>query len=114
MIPQTNSYVCVCIHTQYMINDKHQYVNRLTTRLLFSLKIRERGWPRASLINLGGGLNIRLSGGHGKGEEDSENLATPQKLVGAVLPLLPEGTTLLLEPGRSLVATAGEATLYVI
>ncbi|XP_042866937.1 diaminopimelate decarboxylase 1, chloroplastic-like [Penaeus japonicus] len=70
-------------------------------------KIRERGWPRASLINLGGGLNIRLSGGHGKGEEDSDNLATPQKLVGAVLPLLPEGTTLLLEPGRSLVATAG-------
>ncbi|XP_037794600.1 probable diaminopimelate decarboxylase, chloroplastic [Penaeus monodon] len=67
-------------------------------------EIRERGWPRASTINLGGGLNIRLSGLSGKNEERP---ATPEKLVGAILPLLPEGSTLLLEPGRSLVATAG-------
>ncbi|XP_047494655.1 probable diaminopimelate decarboxylase, chloroplastic isoform X2 [Penaeus chinensis] len=67
-------------------------------------EIRERGWPRASTINLGGGLNIRLSGVPGKNDERP---ATPEQLVGAILPLLPEGSTLLLEPGRSLVATAG-------
>ncbi|XP_042223041.1 diaminopimelate decarboxylase 1, chloroplastic-like isoform X2 [Homarus americanus] len=37
----------------------------------------------------------------------TEATPTPQELVETILPYLPEGATLVLEPGRSLVATAG-------
>lgn len=108
---------CQClVHTYkklYMSLDFlwiRQFINKLDIGLQFPPQIRERGWPRASTINLGGGLNIRLSGLSGKNEERP---ATPEKLVGAILPLLPEGSTLLLEPGRSLVATAGKVKIDI-
>ncbi|XP_045583942.1 uncharacterized protein [Procambarus clarkii] len=43
-----------------------------------------------------------------------ETTPQPEELVEAVLPYLPDGVTLVLEPGRSLVATAGVVTTEVL
>lgn len=76
------------------------------------------GWPYANMVNLGGGLDIPHTV-HGltndwpattpvDDEASPETTVTPEDLIRTVQPLLPGGSTLILEPGRSLVATAGE------
>ena len=56
-------------------------------------------------LDLGGGLGVR----HNR----DERLPSPAEFVGALTPLVPPGTQLILEPGRSLVGRAG-VTLYRI
>ncbi|XP_069995404.1 uncharacterized protein [Penaeus vannamei] len=97
----------VHIHVGSAVSRTRVYADMTRAAARTLREIRERGWPRASTINLGGGLNIRLSGVPRKDGEDQERPATPENLVDAILPILPQDTTLLLEPGRSLVATAG-------
>lgn len=80
-------------------------------------QIQDYGWPDAAMVNLGGGLGVfhtshQMPSDHPLALIDSGTLTkttpTPEELVNVVLPFLPGGTTLMLEPGRSLVATAGE------
>ncbi|XP_063879578.1 uncharacterized protein LOC135110883 isoform X3 [Scylla paramamosain] len=79
-------------------------------------EIQKFGWHDAALVNLGGGLGVfpaphQLPGDHPLALIDNGTptvpTPTPADLVKVVLPLLPEGATLILEPGRSLVASAG-------
>lgn len=64
----------------------------------------ELGWkPR--VLDLGGGLGVR----HNRAEQ----VPSVAEFVGALLPLVPPGVRLILEPGRSLVGRAG-LTLYRI
>jgi len=58
---------------------------------------------RPRVLDLGGGLGVR----HNR----EERLPSPAEFVGALAPLVPETTRLILEPGRSLVGRAG-VTLY--
>lgn len=79
---------------------------------LIYLQIQTNGWPGADLVNLGGGLDIPHASPNlaknGPIAPIDETTPTPENLVQAVLPHLPMRSRLILEPGRSLVATAGE------
>jgi diaminopimelate decarboxylase len=56
------------------------------------------GAARLEYLDVGGGLAVTY---------DTEDAADPAALAGVVVPVLPQGVTLLLEPGRYLVANAG-------
>ncbi|XP_064107729.1 uncharacterized protein LOC135216387 isoform X2 [Macrobrachium nipponense] len=119
----------VHIHIGSAISDVDAYVEVAKAASKTLRHIQNSGWPGASTINLGGGLCIAqdipdvskdMCNGRGLESDLSENPKkssdsstatvnppTPKELVGAVLPYLPEQAVLILEPGRSLVATAG-------
>lgn len=80
-------------------------------------------WPLANLVNLGGGLDIPHTLPDMTNDwpttfvdngTSQATTFTPEDLIRAVQPLLPAGCTLLLEPGRSLVATAGVVMTEVL
>jgi len=62
---------------------------------------------QVNYINLGGGLGITYQPGEPK-------LPTPNELILAIRDMLPEQSTLILEPGRSIVANAGILVCRVI
>lgn len=81
------------------------------------MQIRRNGWPSAYLVNLGGGLDIphvipdrtdNWPVGPVYDRTPTGTTPTPEVLIDEVRRLLPPGSSLMLEPGRSLVATAGE------
>ncbi|XP_042223042.1 diaminopimelate decarboxylase 1, chloroplastic-like isoform X3 [Homarus americanus] len=168
----------VHIHVGSAITRLQVYAEMMQAATHTLNQIRDSGWQKASMINLGGGLSVSyeppIDGGYHqeetiptslinptsplsskkritpettKGTPNSlitkettpnkprtkettpnssmtrentqksiratpsstvtEATPTPQELVETILPYLPEGATLVLEPGRSLVATAG-------
>jgi diaminopimelate decarboxylase len=68
--------------------------------------IREQGFP-LQYLNLGGGLGIDYLG-------TEADFPSPKDLVGVIQDQLPTDTTLILEPGRSLVGNAGMLICRVI
>lgn len=119
----------VHIHIGSAISEVEAYVEVAKAAAKTLRHIQNNGWPEASTINLGGGLCIAeeipvigkdICNGRGPESDINENPKessdsstatinppTPKELVAAVLPYLPEEAVLILEPGRSLVATSG-------
>ena len=89
----------VHVHVGSQLGRVDESVLALERALAFLERLRWR--PR--ILDLGGGLGVRHS--HG------ENLPSVAEFVGPLVERLPEGVTLILEPGRSLVGRAG-VTLY--
>jgi len=85
----------VNIFHQTMLAMTHQY--ELITETGFALHY----------LNLGGGLGIDYN-------HHQDSYPTPADLVESILELLPENTTLILEPGRSIVGSAGILVCKVI
>ncbi|XP_071548397.1 uncharacterized protein [Panulirus ornatus] len=123
--------VGVHIHAGSALTHLPVYVEMMQAAVRTLHQIRESGWDEASIINLGGGLDVPHTPPSPKifnsTQPPSSPLATtsptgtmetstptPGELVQVVLPHLPEGVTLLLEPGRSLVATAGVLMTQVL
>ncbi|MPC33017.1 putative diaminopimelate decarboxylase, chloroplastic [Portunus trituberculatus] len=115
----------VHVHLGSAITDLSVYGNVMqsVSRVLYQIfhynkpeQIRQFGWHDAAVVNLGGGLGVfpaphQLPRDHPLALIDTgtsmDPTPTPADLMKVVLPLLPEGVTLILEPGRSLVASAG-------
>jgi len=70
-----------------------------------SATIRQQGFD-LRYLNLGGGLGIDY--------ERAGGIPTPRDLLSALRGLLPDGLTLIVEPGRSIVGTAGVLICRVI
>ncbi|XP_053652515.1 uncharacterized protein [Cherax quadricarinatus] len=145
---------CVAVHKYVSVEGVHVHVGSAITQIQVYVKmmqaaslvlkqIQEYGWKAATIINLGGGLNVfydlptspastmpppATMERQSKSKETAANSAvsspvtadtsssgyTPQELIEKVLPYLPEGATLVLEPGRSLVASAGVVMTEVL
>ncbi|XP_063879575.1 uncharacterized protein LOC135110883 isoform X1 [Scylla paramamosain] len=106
----------VHVHLGSAITDLSVYADVMQSVCRVLYQIQKFGWHDAALVNLGGGLGVfpaphQLPGDHPLALIDNGTptvpTPTPADLVKVVLPLLPEGATLILEPGRSLVASAG-------
>jgi diaminopimelate decarboxylase len=82
-------------------------VFREATRLMADIvrAIRQDRWE-PKLLNIGGGLGIE----HG----EEAGTPGPAELVSAIRDLVPNGMTLIVEPGRSIVGTAGALVCRVI
>ncbi|XP_045109022.1 probable diaminopimelate decarboxylase, chloroplastic isoform X2 [Portunus trituberculatus] len=106
----------VHVHLGSAITDLSVYGNVMQSVSRVLYQIRQFGWHDAAVVNLGGGLGVfpaphQLPRDHPLALIDTgtsmDPTPTPADLMKVVLPLLPEGVTLILEPGRSLVASAG-------
>ncbi|CAL4159587.1 unnamed protein product, partial [Meganyctiphanes norvegica] len=91
-------------------------------------KIKNKGWLKAYIMNLGGGLAVEneeeFLPTHSNADKNqcfstrndstSSSYPTAQQLVDEIREQLPEYITLILEPGRSLVASAGVVLTSVL
>ena len=97
----------VGIHYHLGSTIKQVSIFREATALIAGIMegLRQGGWD-LKLMNIGGGLGIEC--------EEDEEIPEPADLVLAIRDLVPDNVTLIVEPGRSIVGTAGALVSRVI
>ncbi len=97
--------VGVHCHLGSTIDEMEVYQQSMDVMGALFEELKGAGYP-VKYLNLGGGLGIDYEG--------TGNYPTPGELVDAIYDRLPEGATLILEPGRSIIGSAGVLVCSVI
>jgi diaminopimelate decarboxylase len=89
----------IAMHIGSQLLDTRPYTEGVSRLLALVARLREAGIPGIRNLDVGGGIGIRYR---------DERPLTPEELARAIVPPIREsGLTLLLEPGRYLVGSAG-------